>query len=72
MNLQNLEKALSRHFVARFKKASEPERARMRKGFQTSLFTWQGHTILVHSKGAIFYEVIDGHFSPNLKKINRL
>ncbi len=60
MNTRNLEKALSRYFAARFEKANESERDRIRKsGIQEFLFTWQGHKILVRYKGVIFYEVLN-------------
>jgi len=58
MNRRALERALRRHYTEKFRNASEAKRDRMRSGFQTSLFSWQGYLIKVRFKGLVFYNAI--------------
>lgn len=58
LNRRALERALRRHFDEKFQHADPAERARLRSGFETTLFSWHGELILVRSKGWAFYELI--------------
>lgn len=74
MNRRALERALQRYYDEKFQRADTDERKRLRSGFETTLFSWHGELILVHSKGWAFYQIIQLPASLNgpLKKLAEL